>query len=295
MTTPASGAQDPGGADGAQPSPDTAVDDMRSTAKWTLAVAGAVGAALISGGPLVAIGQVHGALHAVLAAVGLVVALGGVGLAIWRTSQVLSPRLMTPAQLPDPAAQAPPAGGRRVWMPGWFRVDQDAVLSTFVQQVDDEPDYFLGVLAGSVADLLRQQQQLHTFYLQLPPLIDGTQDPVLRAKLQATLDRVQSDWVRVFACIRWVLSTANARVVDAELRCSRVWTMAGGVLVIIGAVLFFSVTSSGGPTYVPVLAPSPTAVPTPSPTASATGTGTGHGHAHAAPDPSATVTPFAMR
>ena len=109
MTTPASGAQDPGGADGAQPSPDTAVDDMRSTAKWTLAVAGAVGAALISGGPLVAIGQVHDALHAVLAAVGLVIALGGVGLAIWRTSQVLSPRLMTPAQLPDPAAQAPPS------------------------------------------------------------------------------------------------------------------------------------------------------------------------------------------
>jgi hypothetical protein len=264
VTAPVGSTQDPGGANGAQPSPDTAVDDMRSTAKWTIAAAGAVGAALISGGPLVAIGQVHDALHAFLAAVGLVIALGGVGLAIWRTSKVLSPRLTTPAQLPDPAAQVPPpAGGRWATVSGLFRVDQDAVLTKLVKQVNDEPDYFLGILAASVADLLRQQEQLHSYYQQLPPLIDAAQDPTLRAKLQGKLDRVQSDWVRVFACIRWVLSAANAQIVDAELRCSRAWTMAGGVLVIIGAVIFFSVTSSGGPTFVPVLTPSPTATVTP--------------------------------
>ena len=56
-----------------------------------------MGAALISGGPLVAVGQVHGAAHALLAGAGLVVALSGVGLAIWSTSKVLSPRLTTPA------------------------------------------------------------------------------------------------------------------------------------------------------------------------------------------------------
>jgi hypothetical protein len=264
VTTPAGGTQDPGGANGAQPSPDTAVDDMRSTAKWTIAAAGAVGAALISGGPLVAIGQVHDALHAFLAAVGLVVALGGVGLAIWRTSKVLSPQLTTPAQLPTPPAQGPPAaGGRRATVSGLFRVDQNAELTKLVRQINDEPDYFLGVLAVSVADLLEQQKQLHSYYLQLSPLIDAAQDPALRAKLQGNLDRVRSDWVRVFACIRWVLSAANARIVDAELRCSRTWTMAGGVLVIIGAVIFFSVTSSGGPTLVPVLTPSPTATVTP--------------------------------
>ena len=74
----------------------TPFDDMRTAAKWMLAAAGAVGAALISGGPLVAVGQVHGLWHAFLAWLGLVVALGGVGVAIWYTSQVLVPRLTTP-------------------------------------------------------------------------------------------------------------------------------------------------------------------------------------------------------
>jgi hypothetical protein len=52
-----------------------------------------------TGGPLVAVGQVHGVLHAVLAGLGLAIALGGAGMAIWFTSKVLVPRLMTPAVL----------------------------------------------------------------------------------------------------------------------------------------------------------------------------------------------------
>jgi hypothetical protein len=42
------------------PSPLDAVDDLRAAARWTIAAAGAVGAALISGGSLVAVGKVHG-------------------------------------------------------------------------------------------------------------------------------------------------------------------------------------------------------------------------------------------
>jgi hypothetical protein len=56
--------------------------------------ADAVGAALISGGPLVAVGQVHGVAHALIAGAGLVLALMGVGLAIWTTSTVLSPHAL---------------------------------------------------------------------------------------------------------------------------------------------------------------------------------------------------------
>jgi hypothetical protein len=73
------------------PSPLDAVDDLRSAAKWTIAAAGAVGTVLISGGPLAAVGQVHGASHALLAGAGLVLSLTGVGLAMWAASQVLCP------------------------------------------------------------------------------------------------------------------------------------------------------------------------------------------------------------
>jgi hypothetical protein len=47
---------------------------------------------------------------------------------------------------------------------------------------------------------------------------------------------------------------------EAELRRSRWFTLAGGVLVVAGAILFFGAT--GGPTYVPVLTPQVTATPT---------------------------------
>jgi hypothetical protein len=116
------------------PSPLTAVDDMRSVAKWTLAAEGAVGAALISGGPLLAIGQVHGALHAVIAGLGLLAALGGVGIAIWSTTKVLTPRLTTPATLASPA------------------------LARFREIVEESPEQFFGVVATNVASLLRYQQ-----------------------------------------------------------------------------------------------------------------------------------------
>jgi hypothetical protein len=92
------------------------------------------GAALISGGPLVAVGQVHGTGHALLAGAGLAVALGGVGLAIWFTSKVLSPRLSTPQTLRSPAL----AGLRRV--------------------IEAEPAQFLGVAATKVDALLTHQE-----------------------------------------------------------------------------------------------------------------------------------------
>src|SRR5258708_30667053 len=87
---------------GELPPPLDSVADLRSAAKWTIAAAGAVGTALIGGVPLVAAGQVHGIGRAVLVAAGLVVALTGVGLAIWQTSQVLVPPITTAATLRAP-------------------------------------------------------------------------------------------------------------------------------------------------------------------------------------------------
>jgi len=74
MTTPAGSSPGTGKAFEGLPSPLEAVDDLQSAAKWTLAAEGAVGVALISGGPLVAVGQVHGTAHALLAGAGLAVA-----------------------------------------------------------------------------------------------------------------------------------------------------------------------------------------------------------------------------
>ena len=96
---PGRGGPDGGDAFGSLPSPLAAVDDLRAAARLNLAAVGAVGAVLISGGPLVAIGHVHGFADAVIAGTGLLIALTGIALAIWQTSNVLAPRLTTTADL----------------------------------------------------------------------------------------------------------------------------------------------------------------------------------------------------
>ena len=232
---------DPGSGDAAGrpdslPSPLDAVDDMRAAAKWMLVAAGAVGAALISGGPLVAVGQVHGVLHVILAGLGLVIALGGVGAAIWFTSQVLVPRLTTPATI----RTSPDLAGLRM-------------------QVTQEPAEFFGVAAATVDGLFELQGKLRDIAASLARQAAAEKDLERRARIQAALARVEDNGERVSRYVRWLLALGHTWQVKAALERARVATLAGGVLVIVGAVLFFSVTGSSGPTYVPVVTTSPTA------------------------------------
>lgn len=197
------------------PSPLDAVADLRSAAKWTLAAAGAVGAALISGGPLVAVGKVHGAGHYTAAGVGLAVALAGVGLAIWHTSKVLEPKITTPADLVS---------------------DELAGLR---EQVERDPAWFFGYVATTVEDLLRYR----VIVADLGRKLADEHDSAKRSMIKRWLDQVQEDAARADPYVRWLVATAHVWKLSAELRRSRRYTMTGGLLVVIGAVLFFTATS----------------------------------------------------
>ena len=232
MTSPADSAPGTGRAFEGLPSPLEAVDDLRAAAKWTLAAEGVVGAALISGGPLVAIGQVHGTVHALMAGAGLAVALGGVGMAVWFTSKVLSPRLTTPQTLRSPA------------------------LSELRRVIEAEPAQFFGVVATKV-DFLLQHQEVA---VDLARKAAREKDPARRQAIKRQLRRAEANAARAAPYVRWLLGLAHVWKIEMELRRSRWFTLAGGFLVVTGAVLFFSATG-GGPTYVPVLTPQVTAVP----------------------------------
>jgi hypothetical protein len=229
VTTPADEDSGARSAFAALPSPLAAVDDMRSVAKWTIAASGAVGAALISGGPLIAVGQIHGVHHAIIAGLGLLAAVFGVGLAIWSTTKVLTPRLTTPATLASPE------------------------LTEFRDLVNSDREHVFGVVAKNVADLLRHQV--------IAVRLEELHDPRLQAMIAARLPQVRRNAARAEPYVRWLLTAGHAWQVEAALKKSRWWTLLGGILVVVGAVLFFSVTGSSGPTYVPVLTPQVTAVP----------------------------------
>jgi hypothetical protein len=257
----------------ALPSPLDSVGDMRSAAKWMLAAAGAVGAALISGGPLVAVGQVHGVLHAVLAGLGLVIALGGVGTAIWFTSKVLVPRLMTPAVLQNagrPQA-APPRRSvlrrsvPRVRLPAILQPSRQRELVALKELVNAEPAEFFGIAAASVDGLFARQQGLRQNAASLARQAAREKDPRRRAMYQDQLRRVEANGERVGRYVRYLLALGLAWQIKADLELSRKWTLAGAVLVIVGAVLFFGSTGSNGPAYVPVVTTTPAATSSPAP------------------------------
>lgn len=226
MTAPAAPGAGPVTAFAALPSPLDSVADLRAAARWMLAAAGGVGAVLISGGPLVAVGQVHGVAHAFIAGGGLLLALTGVGLAIWRTSQVLIPPLTTPETL-----RSPELAGLRA-------------------RIEASPADFFGLVASSVDELLRHQ----ALAVSLARQYAQEQDQGKRVRMARQLQRVEANAERAAPYVRWLLATAHVWQVKAELRRARLATMAGGFLVVAGAVAFFSVTG-GGPAYVPVLTP----------------------------------------
>ncbi|HEX4832952.1 MAG TPA: hypothetical protein VH478_17865 [Trebonia sp.] len=224
------------------PSPLDAVDDLRSAARWTLAAAGAVGAALISGGPLIAAGQVHGTGHALLAGGGLVAALAGVSAAIWSTSLVLAPRLTTRATLAK-------------------KKDE---LADLLEQVEQEPAEFFGAAATSVDGLFARQDANRAIAVNVARAAAAATTPARREALAAHLRRVEANGARIGSYVQYLLALAHVWQLQNDLRRSRRWTLLGGILVVAGAVLFFIATSNPGPAYVPVVTTSPSAPASPS-------------------------------
>ena len=217
----------------ALPSPLDAVDDLRAAARWMIAAAGAVGAVFISGGPLVAVGKVTGLGHALIAGAALVVALTGVGLAIWQTGRVLVPPVTTPATL---------------------RQNSTKELR---ETIDAAPADFFGLAATSVEDLLRHR----AIAANLSQAVMAEGDPGRRAVLENHLRRAQANIARTDPYVRWLLAMAHVWQIQAALRRARWFSLVAVVLVAAGAVAFFWVTGQQGTTYVPVLTPQITAVP----------------------------------
>lgn len=218
---------------GSLPSPLDAIDDLRAAARWTIAAAGAVGAALIGGGPLVAVGKVHGITAAVVAGVSLVVALGGVSLAIWQTSLALVPPLTTPATLSLES------------------------LRGLRETIDAAPADFFGVVATGIDDLLRHRP----IAVNLRQQIMAEDDPARRAVLEGHLQRALANVMRTDPYVRWLLASAHVWQMKAALRRARWCTLLGGVLVAASAVAFLTVTGQQGTTYVPVVTPQITVAP----------------------------------
>ncbi|MFF3772854.1 hypothetical protein [Streptomyces sp. NPDC002232] len=213
MSAPATAGDSGGAVLDALPSPLDSVADSREAARWTLASAGAVGALLLGGGPLLAVGRIGDWTHALWAGGGLLVALTGIAWAMWQTSEVLVPPLTTPAVLASPA------------------------LRGLREQLDAAPGYYFGSLATDVEGLLRHRRIALEISRRLP-----TADAAERAVLERGLATAHRNIARTDPYLRWLLATAHAWLVREKLRKARRHTFLSAVLVITGAVVFLVAT-----------------------------------------------------
>lgn len=201
------------------PSPLDAVDDMRSTAKWTIAAVAAVGAALIGGAPLAAVGKVHGLGSAIEAFGGLALGLAGVGWAIWHTTDALIPPTTTLAALQTPQ------------------------LADLRAQIAADPGAFFGPFGTSTTQVKAAVQRYDTAAAQIAVMIATETDATRQRVLAQGQADALANAAQASARLRWLLSLMHAYRVRDQLRTARLHTFAGAAVAALGAVLFIASTS----------------------------------------------------
>lgn len=201
------------------PSPLDAVDDMRSTAKWTIAAVAAVGAALIGGAPLAAVGKVHGLGSAIEAFGGLALGLAGVGWAIWHTTDALIPPTTTLAALQTPQ------------------------LADLRARIAADPGAFFGPFGTSTTQVKAAVQRYDTAAAQIAVMIATETDATRQRVLAQGQADALANAAQASARLRWLLSLMHAYRVRDQLRTARLHTFAGAAVTALGAVLFIASTS----------------------------------------------------
>lgn len=201
-------------------SPLDAVADMRATAKWILAAAAAVGAALLGGGPLTAVGKVHGLGADLRAYGGLTIALLGVGWAIWQTADALIPPLTTPRF-----------------------VDEDPALRDLRARIAKDPGAFYGPYGKSMADLQAARAEFQARKAKLTALRHAATHDQQRHTVDTALAELTDAITSISTRTRVLLELGHAWQVRGQLRHARLNALAGAAVAALGAVLFLSATS----------------------------------------------------
>lgn len=202
-------------------SPLDSIPDMRATAKWIAAAAAAVGAALLGGAPIAAVGKIHGLADAVMAYVGLAVGLFGVGWVIWHTADALIPPLTTPASL-----------------------DTERQLKSLRDRIDHEPTAFYGPFGASMTDLTAtiafHQKVAANLTVALAAEQNAARQKILADALDGARLAVAAGRQRAFT----LLELAHAWQVRAQLRRARLHALVGAGVAAAGVVIFLASTST---------------------------------------------------
>jgi hypothetical protein len=197
-----------------------AADRIRETAKWIIASFAAIGAALIAGTQLSGIGSIDSNARLVLAACSAIVALGGVGWAIWEAGKVSTASTVS---LGDLAESNQLSEVRQT-------IDKDQALLEGHQGV--------GSLATSYGSWLRRRTEAYEAYFGQPS------DETLRINAKIADQQV----LTLSAIVQSVLLVASYLRLAAAFRSALRRIFLAGIIAALGIGVFVwnvSVANSG--------------------------------------------------
>jgi hypothetical protein len=190
------------------------VNDMRSTARWTIGALGAVGGLVLGGLPLAAVGKLNSGNRLWLAFAGLALATLGVLWAVAWTCEVLTPRFTTLRSLDAPG------------------------LKGLKARIAAEPDAFLGQLTSTPAELVRAYRLHALVAANLRTALAAEPDPNRRELLTRSLALAQQNSDGCQGRLHALLDLVQAWSVRSALVRARWHTLSGGLMVAAGVVLF---------------------------------------------------------
>jgi hypothetical protein len=196
-----------------------AVADLRTTARWTVAAAAAVGALLLGGAPLTSIGKVDGIGAAISACAGLFVALAGVGWVIWHTTEALMPRIATTTQLDDPD------------------------MTSLREAIAQEPDAFYGPFGTTPQELRAAALLYDTAAANLAAALAREPDQTKSRVLEQALSDARANADLAHRLESSLLDIVHAWKVRSAVRRARLHTFTAATVIAIGAVLFLIATN----------------------------------------------------
>jgi len=201
------------------PSPVESLPDMRAAAKWIIGAMASVGAFTLGGLPLAAVGRVHTPTEAVAFAAGMMIALAGVGVAVWFTAEALVPPVTT--------------------MDTFARSD----LGSLRNAVAESPEAFFGPFGRSPTDL--RQAYAHHFMLasEIRRRLRQERDSDRRAAWSQALEDSAANIALIASLQDRLVQLIHVWQVREALRRARRATMIGACLIVLGIAIALIATS----------------------------------------------------
>lgn len=201
------------------PSPLEAVPDMRAAARWTIGAVAAVGALLVGGGSLTAVGRIDDAGDLVAFASGMLIVIVAVGWAVWQTAEALTPPLTTIETL------------------------QDKRMSDLRIQIARSPFTYYGPFGHSWGELSGELRRHLEIAENLRSAHANETDPSRRTQWAAALAAAEANIALAKHLQTRLLSLIHVWRIRSAVRRARLHTLIAMLLATAGAILLLTATT----------------------------------------------------